>query len=630
MTAEEPEIPLHTCLFSFDEPYESETIVADLEFMNRIFTERAMSIDLEWQLEFYIQLPQQWKDSPVVAKACFQYTNLDNRVLQEKVAFAQLLIGNRQYFRASDILSKYLSLNDPIVTYLHYYARFLAAEQVSAEADTNKVTGKRTFQSADFNRMKRELETFYDDDKKECDVYLLYMLAVACYRMNFKEDAVTYLKQVIQREHRFWPAYKLLAISVKSLQELKDVILTVRDHSHWLFHLFVAESCLHLHQYPIAAEIYTKIKHLGLNGSDYIDSNLAVTLTKRQSHISATQVFGAILAKDKHRIQNMEHYADALYIRKEKAKLFSLAEQFNSTHKFHYVTCLILANYYSLCGEHVKSINFLHRATRLNPHDSHIWILLGHELMEQRNHQTALEIYRKAIDLDPNNYRTWYSLGQLYDIMRMFESALYHYKNAHRLNNNDSRVLVGMGCSLERLGYKDEAEACFIKAYQLGDCEGTSLIYLAKLFAGMDRKSDAADVYKKYLDTFQESLVADTNHHISAISYLSEYFFEIGSYVECKHYVDLCMNNAATRDNAIAMVRRLTIATNPPVPEPVEEMDDVFAQMDGSDGEQDSNDTSSTDHHDGDAMEQNSSSSDGEDGNESSNEDEAGGEGEET
>jgi anaphase-promoting complex subunit 8 len=45
--------------------------------------------------------------------------------------------------------------------------------------------------------------------------------------------------------------------------------------------------------------------------------------------------------------------------------------------------------------------DFLKRAVRLAPTNPSIWVLLGHEYMETKNHQAAIAAYRKAIGAFP-------------------------------------------------------------------------------------------------------------------------------------------------------------------------------------------------------------------------------------
>ena len=51
---------------------------------------------------------------------------------------------------------------------------------------------------------------------------------------------------------------------------------------------------------------------------------------------------------------------------------------------------------------------------------------MGHEFVEMKNHNAAIEAYRRAVDIDPRDYRAWYGLGQMYEMLHMHFYALYY------------------------------------------------------------------------------------------------------------------------------------------------------------------------------------------------------------
>ncbi|VDK40812.1 unnamed protein product [Gongylonema pulchrum] len=83
-------------------------------------------------------------------------------------------------------------------------------------------------------------------------------------------------------------------------------------------------------------------------------------------------------------------------------------------------------------------------------------------------------------DTDPQDYRGWYGLGQLYDILKMPSYSLYYYQKAHTCRPNDSRMLVALGEVYVRLSRIADAQNCYLKAYKVGDVEGTALMLLGK------------------------------------------------------------------------------------------------------------------------------------------------------
>ena len=63
---------------------------------------------------------------------------------------------------------------------------------------------------------------------------------------------------------------------------------------------------------------------------------------------------------------------------------------------FHSCT-VITGNYYSLRSEHQKAVLYFQRALKLNPHYLSAWTLMGHEFMEMKNTNAAIQSYRQAL-----------------------------------------------------------------------------------------------------------------------------------------------------------------------------------------------------------------------------------------
>ena len=82
--------------------------------------------------------------------------------------------------------------------------------------------------------------------------------------------------------------------------------------------------------------------------------------------------------------------------------------------------------------------------------------------------------------LNPKDYRAWYGLGQTYEILKLYSYSLYYYKQVYLMRPNDSRFIVALADVYVKLEKWDEARRCYIKAYSVGDFEGTALCKLAK------------------------------------------------------------------------------------------------------------------------------------------------------
>lgn len=54
-------------------------------------------------------------------------------------------------------------------------------------------------------------------------------------------------------------------------------------------------------------------------------------------------------------------------------------------------------NHYSLRAEHEKAVKYFRRATQLDRTYLSAWTLMGHEYVEMKNSQAAIEAYRRAV-----------------------------------------------------------------------------------------------------------------------------------------------------------------------------------------------------------------------------------------
>jgi anaphase-promoting complex subunit 8 len=74
-------------------------------------------------------------------------------------------------------------------------------------------------------------------------------------------------------------------------------------------------------------------------------------------------------------------------------------------------SCCVIGNYYSLRGDHHKAVIYFKRAIKLDNKFLSAWTLMGHEYLEMKNTNAAIESYRSAVDIDPKDFRAWYGLG---------------------------------------------------------------------------------------------------------------------------------------------------------------------------------------------------------------------------
>ena len=235
-------------------------------------------------------------------------------------------------------------------------------------------------------------------------------------------------------------------------------------------------------------------------GSLWLLSQSALLHYHLRDYDQAQSLFQDIRARDPHRVSHMDIYSNILYVKEDRANLSHLAHALSKIDKFAPETCCVIGNYYSLKGQHDRSILYFQRALRLHKGYSSAYTLMGHEYIELRNTAAAIECYRKAVDLSALDYRAWYGLGQTYEMLHLYQYGLYYFQKAAALRPDDARMWCAVGNCHHKLGSNRDAARFYEKALELGDAEGVATRELARLYKEEDMLDKAAEVYRRFLD----------------------------------------------------------------------------------------------------------------------------------
>jgi anaphase-promoting complex subunit 8 len=65
--------------------------------------------------------------------------------------------------------------------------------------------------------------------------------------------------------------------------------------------------------------------------------------------------------------------------------------------QWHFVLTRSKGNFYGLRGDHEKAIMYFKRALKLNSSYLAAWTLMGHEFIELKNTNAAIQAYRAAV-----------------------------------------------------------------------------------------------------------------------------------------------------------------------------------------------------------------------------------------
>lgn len=137
----------------------------------------------------------------------------------------------------------------------------------------------------------------------------------------------------------------------------------------------------------------------------------------------AIQIFQYLQEIDPYRLDNLDTFSNLLFVKEMKKEMAALAHKAAEINKYRPETCcvigecsyrqcewrffrnsylffflhFILGNYYSIRADHTKAVIYFQRALKLNPQYLSAWTLMGHEFMEMKNTNAAIQSYRKAV-----------------------------------------------------------------------------------------------------------------------------------------------------------------------------------------------------------------------------------------
>lgn len=118
-----------------------------------------------------------------------------------------------------------------------------------------------------------------------------------------------------------------------------------------------------------------------------------------------------------YRLEDMDTYSNVLYLKGALPEISVLAHRCVRIDKYRPETCFIVgnincmnfttkafhfnlvspANYYSVTGKMAESVEYFKRALKLNRSYHLAWTLLGHDYIEMKNANAAIECYRRAL-----------------------------------------------------------------------------------------------------------------------------------------------------------------------------------------------------------------------------------------
>jgi len=364
------------------------------------------------------------------------------------------------------------------------------------------------------------------------DSFGLYLYGIVLRDKGCEDLARTILVESVNSYPWNWSAWSEL----QSLCTSSDILNNLNLKNHWMKDFFLASAYLELKMHEEALKRYERLMGV-FRCSGYIQAQIATVQYSMRDLDEAEMKFEDLLRTDPFRVDSMDIYSNLLYAKESLTALSFLAHRVFLTDKYRPESCCIIANYYSLKGQHEKSVLYFQRALKLNRKYLSAWTLMGHEYVELKNTPAAIDAYRRAVDINPRDFRAWYGLGQIYEMMGMPFYALHYFRKSSYLQPNDARLWIAMAQCYESdpLQMIEEAIKCYERAANSNDTEGIALHQLAKLHGMLGQSEEAAFYYKKDLERMEVEERQGQNF-VEALLFLAKHYKSIGRFEEAEHY----------------------------------------------------------------------------------------------
>ncbi|XP_052181353.1 anaphase-promoting complex subunit 8 [Diospyros lotus] len=403
--------------------------------------------------------------------------------------------------------------------FLRCYALYLAGEKRKEEEmiELEGPLGKSDAVNPELVSLERELSALRKSDS--IDPFGLYLYGLVLKNKGSESLARTVLVESVNSYPWNWNAWSELQSLCTKVETLNSLNL----NNHWMKDFFLASAYQELRMHHESLAKYEFLQGT-FSFSNYIQAQIAKAQYSLREFEQVEVIFEELLRNDPYRVEDMDMYSNVLYAKECFSALSYLAHRVFLTDKYRPESCCIIGNYYSLKGQHEKSVMYFRRALKLNKNYLSAWTLMGHEFVEMKNTPAAIDAYRRAVDINPCDYRAWYGLGQTYEMMGMPFYALHYFKKSVFLHPNDSRLWIAMAqCyETEQLHMVEEAIKCYRRAANCNDSEAIALHQLAKLHKEIGRYEEAAFYYRKDLERM-ETEEREGQNTVEALLFLARY-----------------------------------------------------------------------------------------------------------
>ncbi|XP_057474828.1 anaphase-promoting complex subunit 8-like [Actinidia eriantha] len=488
----------------------------------------------------YVSTPTLEEDNDAVDSDCY--------------LLAKSYFDCREYRRAAHVLRDQTGTK---AVFLRCYALYLAGEKRKEEEmiELEGPLGKSDAVNSELVSLETELSNLRKNGL--IDPFGLFLYGLVLKEKGSENLARMVLVESVNNYPWNWNAWSELQALCTTIETLNSLNL----NNHWMKDFFLGSAYQELRMHNESLAKYENLQGT-FSFSNYIQAQIAKAQYSLREFEQVEVIFEELLRNDPYRVEDMDMYSNVLYAKECFSALSYLAHRVFLTDKYRPESCCIIGNYYSLKGQHEKSVMYFRRALKLNKNYLSAWTLMGHEYVEMKNTPAAVDAYRRAVDINPCDYRAWYGLGQAYEMMVMPFYALHYFRKSVFLQPNDSRLWIAMAqCyETEQLHMLEEAIKCYRRAANCNDREAIALHQLAKLHSELGRLEEAAFYYKKDLERMEVEEREGPNM-VEALLFLATYCKSQKRFEEAEVYCTRLLDyTGPEKETAKSLLRGMRIA----------------------------------------------------------------------
>lgn len=442
--------------------------------------------------------------------------------------YAKSLFELKEYRKCMSILRPYANIRYQRAWFLYLECELIVIELLREDGkecidDILKLTTTKSKPlNKEFIAELNSLVTEISPYESQLNPFMTYMYAIILKNLNNLDKSKQLLIRCLNSFPIFWSAWVEL-VNLNKPSDFETLFVELNDT--WVKYFYFSNFLI-VHGYE---EQGIKVSQTLLSifpQSFHLMNSLAYGYYTSSNYNKSKEEFEKLLNIDPHRYENLDSYSNILYISHDLKALSDLAEKIINQEIFRYEYSCALANLFALKGDHVRSVKHLQRAISLEPNNSQIWILMGHEYLEMKEINLSIQCYRKSLDINPRDYRAWYALGLIYELHSINHFTLYYYSMAVKNKPNDFRMWTALASNYEKLDKLKEAIVCYSKALELGDSDGNSILKLGKLHEELKENLKAVYFYEEVVNQYPASKLPLENIQEVCL-YLSQYYFSI-------------------------------------------------------------------------------------------------------